>query len=235
MLLIPLLAPAYSSATVVSANSPAGRVCSAVPTRVAPERAVTRSTSPLKMFRMLVASKIMVQSSVISNMPKTSIRIIRISTSNSERDVRPSAVDVNLHLPSCFVSHDRDVIHRFETLAFTYCFANSDESHVILHFYNPSPTTGGPTQIDCKNGRCTNYTTDDLNCGTGIEAASEAYGSFQIPLTDGDQVYSLYGFEGINNIGTAPVQIPSKCNLDCSGCRQYVKKQNRRLGSDGNI
>lgn len=87
-------------------NSPAGRECSAaVPIPAIPELVVTPSTSPLKMWGMLPAYKVIVGNSVTTSMQRILIPIIPISISKSERDVRPSATGVNLHPPSCFVSH----------------------------------------------------------------------------------------------------------------------------------
>lgn len=167
---------------------------------------------------MLAESKVLMGSDATSNTPTISIRIIPISTWKSRRDALPNAVDVNLLPPSCSVSCLNTIIlHSY-----------------LIHHRLPCFITGGPTKIDCSNGRCTNFTTTQLDCGTGIEAASEAYGSFHVPLHDGVTVYSLYGFEGINNVGTKPILIPKLCSLDCSGCRQHGKKKNNnRLRSNG--
>ena len=117
---------------MVSANSQAaGQVCSAVTIHVIPIHAATCMTIHLERFRMLVASKVIMGSCATSNTPKTLIRIIQISTSKSRRDVPPSAVDVNLHPPSCFVSRMKTkspdttiLIHRvinLLTLTSTHC------------------------------------------------------------------------------------------------------------------
>lgn len=96
-------------------------------------------------------------------------------------------------------------------------------------FKLPKRNTGGPTNIDCRNGRCTSYTTDTFNCGNEIEEASKSFGSFQTLLDGSNTVYSLYGYEGINK--NDPITIPQNCILDCSGCSRHVNARKKNLRS----
>ena len=77
--------------------------------------------------------------------------------------------------------------------------------------------TAGPGLLDCLNGRCTQYTTnDDFDCGDKIELASDSWGSFET-LLDGDNiVHYLHGYDGI--VTNVPIEIPEECTFDCSGC-----------------
>lgn len=81
--------------------------------------------------------------------------------------------------------------------------------------------------LDCENGRCTAYTTDDtFDCGNAIEEASAGFGSFQT-LHDGDNiVHILHGFEGIDT-DIMPIDIPETCTLDCSGCSFTATRRSR--------
>lgn len=90
---------------------------------------------------------------------------------------------------------------------------------------------GGPTKIDCQNGRCTNYTTDILVCGDEIEEASESFGSYQTLLDGSNIVHSLHGYEGINK--AEPITIPKNCILNCSGCRRHVNANARKKNIRG--
>ena len=54
-----------------------------------------------------------------------------------------------------------------------------------------------------------------MNCGADLEDASESYGSFQTMVHGKDTLF--YGYEGINTVKA--IKIPSKCKLECSGCR----------------
>ena len=83
--------------------------------------------------------------------------------------------------------------------------------------------------LDCENGRCTAYTTDDtFDCGDAIEEASAGFGSFQT-LHDGDNiVHILHGFEGIDT-DVMPIDIPETCTLDCSGCSFTATRRSSRL------
>jgi len=85
----------------------------------------------------------------------------------------------------------------------------------------------GPGVLDCENGRCTAYTTDDtFDCGNAIEEASAGFGSFQT-LHDGDNiVHILHGFEGIDT-DIMPIDIPETCTLDCSGCSFTATRRSR--------
>ena len=87
--------------------------------------------------------------------------------------------------------------------------------------------TGGPTEIDCRNGRCTNYTTHNLVCGHEIEEASESFGSFQTLLDGSNTVHSLYGYEGITKVD--PITIPKNCTLSCSGCKRHINARKKKL------
>eukprot|EP01083_Nonionella_stella_P200083 733117_1 len=74
----------------------------------------------------------------------------------------------------------------------------------------------GPGRLNCDNGRCTDYTTEEFNCGRKIERASDSWGSLQTLPHGDDTVHSFHGFEGINTV--MPAYIPNGCTLECSGC-----------------
>lgn len=77
--------------------------------------------------------------------------------------------------------------------------------------FSPTAVISGPALLDCRNGRCSQFTTDvDFDCGGALEAASDSHGSF-------DTVFDQFvGYEGINS--TRLIEIPVGCKLDCSGC-----------------
>ncbi|KAL9182888.1 hypothetical protein ACHAXT_004167 [Thalassiosira profunda] len=76
----------------------------------------------------------------------------------------------------------------------------------------------GPALLQCDEGRCTRYTTDEnSDCGDAIEKASVSYGSLHTAVGGDNKVHILHGFERINT-GNNKVRIPRGCNLDCSGC-----------------
>ena len=76
----------------------------------------------------------------------------------------------------------------------------------------------GPGKLKCQDdGRCTGYSDDpSFDCGNEIETASETFGSLHTLSGGDDTVFSLYGFEGIE--ARWPIDIPSSCHLECSGC-----------------
>lgn len=157
---------------------------------------------------------------VSSNMQNTSTRIILIGTLISKRDAVPNAMAVFLPPLSFFVSVTRTLHTHWYTRVY---FANW-ECQIS------NGITGGPTKIDCRNGRCTNYTTGTLDCGNEIEEASKSFGSYQTLPDGSNTVHSLYGYEGINKV--EPIAIPKNCILSCSGCSRHIKARKKNFRSN---
>ena len=89
--------------------------------------------------------------------------------------------------------------------------------NLVCSYLISTSCTAGVGLLDCLNGRCTEYTTnDDFDCGDAIELASDSWGSFET-LLDGDNiVHYLHGYDGI--VTNVPIEIPEECTFDCSGC-----------------
>lgn len=85
-------------------------------------------------------------------------------------------------------------------------------------FASPIVTVSGPSKLQCDGGRCVKYVWGEtFECGTAIEAASEAYGTLST-LPDGEYIpHEFHGYEGING----SFEIPETCNLECTGCTSH--------------
>ncbi|KAL7495731.1 hypothetical protein ACHAWT_004298 [Skeletonema menzelii] len=85
-------------------------------------------------------------------------------------------------------------------------------------FASPIVTVSGPSMLQCDGGRCTKYVWGEtFECGTAIEAASDAYGTLST-LPDGEYIpHEFHGYEGING----SFEIPATCNLECTGCTSH--------------
>mmetsp|Transcript_10030 Transcript_10030/g.15030 ORF Transcript_10030/g.15030 Transcript_10030/m.15030 type:complete len:387 (-) Transcript_10030:106-1266(-) len=85
-------------------------------------------------------------------------------------------------------------------------------------FASPIVSVSGPSRLQCNDGRCTKYVHGEtFECGSAIEAASDAYGSLAT-LPDGEHIpHEFHGFEGING----SFEIPATCNLECTGCTSH--------------